>query len=937
MQWRKPAVAGLLLIILCCISLPAAADEFDGLPITRIVMKDDRGVVWPDAANLLPLAQVKVGDPFSRDAVRRGIGYIYLKRLFRDVRVDAFHEDGGVRLEYTLFPVTIVDRIVLRGNHCLGDREVLAALPGVEGRELREEAFPDLRTNIQTRYQDDGFYNALVNFRVEPTKTPYRADLYVYITEPKRTVIEDVRFLGNTVFSPDELLEVMKNRPGRPLLTNVLLDDDLQAIRKKYADAGYPSAKTGPVNLRFRDDHASIEIGGTEGTKVITSFTGNEEFSDEKLRDMLLIWSEHDISDTVVQSSVDKIRNAYRDKGYADAAVEVRRTEGQGAVNLAFTIHEGPRVLVDDIRVKGNRAFSAKEIRAMMATQVTHWYTTATHLFSTRTDYYREDVLDNDVGVINDRYVADGYLSAEVNRTVLRSADGRKATIVITVDEGTQTVTGKVTFAGNVALGDRELRDLLKLRTGMPFDEQVMDEDRYRIVKRYADKGYLYARVDAEKRPVPATDQPAPSSAVMDVVYRIVEDQQVRMGTVVLRGNLYTKDYVILRELQPATGQPYNYEAILKSQLRVYRYGYFSQAKFEPVHPFEKEAVKDMVFTVEERPAGSVEFGVGYGNLDRLRGFLEVSHRNIEGTGRYASIRLEGSDILQRAALTIQEPWFMGFRNVDGRFLLAWSDSKRINQDTRQIYYQTRKSTASYGIERTDGGLKSSLTYQFENVTNYNVLVAAELTPEDTGNVLISSLSPAVVWDLRDDPFNPTRGSVHGATLKEAMKPLGSDADFSKATVQTTWYFPAAERTVLALSSRAGMAWPHRDTVEVPLHERFYLGGGTTVRGYTQDSVGPQGLDAQGNKVPTGGNSMVQLNAETRMNAAGGSGIVFFVDAGNVWVDRHIRLDDLRASYGAGLRYATPVGPLRLDYGQKIHRRPGESPGELHFSIGQAF
>ena len=423
----------------------------------------------------------------------------------------------------------------------------------------------------------------------------------------------------------------------------------------------------------------------------------------------------------------------------------------------------------------------------------------------------------------------------------------------------------------------------------------------------------------------------------MNVRFRVAEDQRVTMGKVILRGNVTTRDHVILRELEPRTGEPYNYESILKSQQRIYRYGYFSYAKFEPVHPYEKESTKDMLFTVEERPAGAVEFGVGYGTLDRLRGFVEVSHRNIWGTARYASLRFEASDILKRAAFTFKEPWFLGYRYLESKFILALSDSKNINERTREIYYQTKKASASYGVERYYEDLRVSLTYQYENVDNYNVQPAAELTPEDSGRVLISSLNPAVILDKRDDPFNPTKGSLHGLNIKEALKELGSEADFTKVTVQTTWYLPVAVRTVFALSGRAGMGWPHHETLEIPLHERFYLGGSTTVRGYTQDSVGPYNLNASGDRVPTGGSSMVQLNAEIRLNMTGGSGFVVFTDAGNVWVDQSIRMDDLRASYGAGFRYHTPVGPLRVDYGQKINRKSGESPGELHFSIGQAF
>jgi outer membrane protein insertion porin family len=532
-----------------------------------------------------------------------------------------------------------------------------------------------------------------------------------------------------------------------------------------------------------------------------------------------------------------------------------------------------------------------------------------------------------------------------VKQTVIRTGDGGRASIGLTIVEGRQTLTGNITFEGNVALTAAELAAALTMKPAAPFSDRLLEEDRYRVLSLYSARGYLYARVEAEKTPV-FPDEAAGRSGraegvvvpeVMNIRFRVAEDQRVTIGKTILRGNVATRDNVILRELEPRTGEPYNYESILKSQQRVYRYGYFNLAKFEPVHPNEKEYVKDMLFTVEERPAGAVEFGVGYGTLDRLRGFVEISHRNLFGTARYASMRIEASDILERAAFAFQEPWFMGRRYLDSRFLLAWSDSKRLNEETRDVYYQTRKSTTSYGVERTKDGFKVSLTYQYENVENYNVQPEAELSPEDSGRVLISSLNPAIILDKRDDPFNPHRGGIHGLNIKEAMNFIGSKADFTKVTVQSTWYLPLAENTITALSARAGMGWPHQETLEVPLHERFYLGGSTTVRGFTQDAVGPSNLDASGNAIPTGGSSMIQLNAELRLNTAEGGGVVIFTDAGNVWVDQRIRLHDLRASYGAGLRYHTPVGPLRIDYGQKINRRPGESPGELHFNIGHAF
>jgi outer membrane protein insertion porin family len=663
-----------------------------------------------------------------------------------------------------------------------------------------------------------------------------------------------------------------------------------------------------------------------------------EEQCAEHFRDMLLIWSEHELSDTVIESSMDKIRNVYRDLGFADAKVEVKKTEGPGTLGLAFSVQEGRQVSVSAVGVEGNTVFTARQIKAMMSTQESGWL---------RSRPYREDLLEKDADIITEQYVAAGYLAANVKRTVTRTSDGSKAAVALKITEGRKTLMGNVSFEGNTAIAGKELAGVLKLKAAAPFSERLLEEDRYRVLSLYSAKGYLYARIEVERRTASAEETTSPEGKngaavdagpeIVNVRYRIAEDRQVVVGKVILRGNVNTRDAVILRELEPRTGEPYSYEALLKSQQRVYRYGYFSLAKFEPVHPNEKEYVKDMLFTVEERPAGAVEFGAGYGTLDRLRGFVELSHRNLWGTARFASLRFEGSDILRRDAFTFQEPWFLGQRNLESKFILARSDSKRINEQSREIYYQTRKTTASYGVEHAYEGFRTSLTCQYENVENYNVQPAAELTPDDSGRVLISSLSPAIILDKRNDPFNPTQGSLHGVNIKEAMSVLNSKTEFTKATVQSTWYLPAADYLVIALSGRAGMGWPHRDTRDVPLHERFYLGGGTTVRGFTQDSVGPYKIGTSGDRVPTGGSGMVQFNAEARLSSSGGSGFVVFTDAGNVWVDQAIRLNDLRASYGAGFRYHTPVGPLRIDYGQKINRQPGESPGELHFNIGQAF
>jgi outer membrane protein insertion porin family len=910
-------LAGCAFVLLLITPAYPSPASYSGLTITRIDIKDDLGGPRPEPGQVLPLIMVKPGDHLTGPAIRDGIATLYLKGIFKDIRVEAFPDNDGVRLEYIVTPITIVDEIAIHGNSAVLTGKIQDALAGIEGRELRDEKLSSVKSDLLALYQAEGFYDATVAFRSTPLKEPHRVALHVDIDEARPTRIAEITFSGNTVFSDKDLRKVMKSKKGSRLRREILLDADMEAILNKYSDKGYPAAKPGPVDISFRDNEAFVHVQGNEGPLVTVGFTGNREFSSGKLRQTLLIWSEHDFSDSVIDSSMDKIKSLYREKGYADVTMDVKKSGQQDRIDLEFTVHEGPRVIMKGIAIRGNTAFTAKEIKKQMALRESGWF---------KSRPFREDLLGDDVEHLRNRYLDAGYLSAAVNQNTVRSGDKQAAVVNLEIIEGPQTWAGDISFEGNSAFTTAELLDKMSLKQGAPFNERLVDEDKYRILMMYSNKAYLYARVDVEKTPRDVT---------VDVHYRITEDLPVSIGKIILRGNVRTRDDVIMRELLVKPGDTYNYGAILKSQQRIYRFGYFRLARFDPVHPGEKEYITDMLFTVEERPAGAMEFGVGYGDLDRLRGFAEVSYRNLWGTARYSSVRYEQSDILKRAIFNFQQPWFLG-RNLENKFSLVWSDSERLNSDTREIYYKTRKTVASFGVEKTYENLKPSLTYQFENVVNYDVLQAAQLTPEDSGRVLVSSLSPALIWDLRDDVFNPRKGALYGIVLKEALRELGSQADFSKLTVQGSWFLPI-ETTVVALSARAGMAWPFRDTAEVPIHERFYVGGSTTVRGFRQDAVGPSVVGPDGEPIPTGGSSMAVLNLELRVNPGEGFGVVFFSDAGNVWPGQEINEKNIRSSFGAGIRYGTPVGPLRIDYGQKIHKLPGESPGELHFNIGNTF
>ncbi|MFQ3574777.1 MAG: outer membrane protein assembly factor, partial [Thermodesulfovibrionales bacterium] len=253
--------------------------------------------------------------------------------------------------------------------------------------------------------------------------------------------------------------------------------------------------------------------------------------------------------------------------------------------------------------------------------------------------------------------------------------------------------------------------------------------------------------------------------------------------------------------------------------------------------------------------------------------------------------------------------------------------------DTREVRYRLKRTTASLGIDRRLAKeFNVEFYYDFSVVNTFDVKPDIIITREDTGTLIISALRTGFIYDTRDSPFEPTEGMLAGITAKFATSLLLSETDFAKLSFYINKYLALSKNMVFAGSLRGGIARGLKNTQELPLVERFFLGGRTTVRGYEQDMLGPKGSDGN----PIGGNLFSMANLELRTNVGKGLGIVTFLDAGNVW-QTTANMSTIRYTTGLGLRYNTPVGPFRIDYGYKLNRQKGESKGEIHFSLGHAF
>jgi outer membrane protein insertion porin family len=535
---------------------------------------------------------------------------------------------------------------------------------------------------------------------------------------------------------------------------------------------------------------------------------------------------------------------------------------------------------------------------------------------------FNSDELSVDLERIREFYASLGYIHASVLRPDIRITD-QWATIDIRVHEGERILIESIDFQGVKNLKKEELRAALKIQENAPYNEIDIAESRRRILTRYREYGFNDVEVEVERELMPAAAR---------LTFLVREGRPYYFGKTVVSGNQKTKFPVLERELRYKEGMILNPARIAEARQRLYKLGLFSSVEFQEIK--REDDTVDVSVHVQEARAGAIEFGFGYDEYEEFRGFIGVSYKNLWGMNRQASLRTEVSTLSTRVVLNFREPWLFR-RELEGRAFLLWEDREEKNIDTGETLYNVEKYSASAGVEkRLSDKITVNFFYEFSFTDTTDVQPDIVLSRDDVGTLAISSVIPGFIYDTRDNPFDPSNGFFAGMTVKTASDIILSETDFVKIAGRANSYRRLTRWLVAAVSFRGGSAVELGDTNELPLVERFFLGGRNTVRGYDQDTLGPKGED--GNQ--TGGNAFLQTNLELRTRVYKGWKIVPFLDGGNVWQrNRDVDLSEMKFSAGLGLRYTTPVGPLRLDYGFKLDREPGESKGEFHFSIGHAF
>jgi outer membrane protein assembly complex protein YaeT len=514
--------------------------------------------------------------------------------------------------------------------------------------------------------------------------------------------------------------------------------------------------------------------------------------------------------------------------------------------------------------------------------------------------------------------------------------------IAIAVDEGPRTLVEAVALAGTIPPplpAAAALVEALPLRPKQPLNKEDFDRSKALLLTRLHDAGYARAQV------VPRTEVDSEQHTA-SVTFTLVPGAETVFGRIAIQGAQQVEEQAIRHQLTIHEGQRASDKALAASADAIYNLGMFQAVTPRALNPEAADEPLDVAFEVIERKPHSLQFGIGYSSTEGFRTQVEWTHRNLFGGAQQLSLLTRYSGIEQRGAVTLRLPYFLAARTSFTQTLFArneqevgFSTSGGIfgvsgeAQPAFDLFSVGTESRVEHRFTETLSGVVG-LNFSYNDFSNVNqaALTAVEQDIAKDNTLLVQFLE--VQHNTSNSLLNPTRGMVLRGRIDHSTSALISDVSFVKLVLEARHYLPLSSRLLLATRLELGGIEPYGATSEVPFNVRFFAGGPGSVRGFQLNRLGP--LNADGD--PIGGMSLIEGSAELRFPLFGDFGAVLFVDFGNVFASSFTyRLGDLRYAVGPGLRYNTPVGPLRLDLGVIVDRRPGEDFGRIEFSIGQAF
>ncbi len=759
-----------------------------------------------------------------------------------------------------------------------------------------------------------GSLTDLENFKEEAGKRLARAVL-------AREMVAEVRIKGNVRMDEEAILAVTSLKPGDPFDPRKLRED-LKAIFK----LGY-----------FDDVRADIEEGpeGLVITYIVREkpvvkrivYEGNKAIKEGDLQKITELKPYTILNLNKINEAAEKIELLYRERGYYDAKVEplVKMLNPREA-KVIFKIKEGKKAYIKKIKFEGNKAFSDKELKKLLEISEKSplsWikkiktYVTG----GVEPGAYSYGGLYRSLGKIVTYYQNHGYMDVRVGEPRIKRK-GEWIYITIPIEEGPRYKVGRVDIEQDLFKDKNFLLKQLELPKKEYFNREALRRDIMKLTDLFADKGYAYAKVE----PKIEKDEKA---HIVNITFAVDKGPLVYVNRIEITGNTRTRDKVIRRELLIVEQRPFSATRLKKSEGRLRRLGYFDDVSIS-TEKGVREDLMDVHVKVKERPTGSFSIGAGYSSVDKVILMGEISQRNLFGKGQILSFQGLFGARTTRYSLSFTEPYFRDSRLSLGLNLYDWEreydDYTRDSQGfgIRFGYLLTPNTRVFFGYRYDDSDLTDYYYY------------ASKIIRESADIHITSSVELGLNRDTRNHFFDPTRGTTLNLVYEHAGGFLGGDSAFEKITCTGSIYFPVIKDLVGHVRVGVGYVTEGKGG-KLPVYEKFYLGGIDSVRGYRFGDISPKDPET-GERI--GGERMAFVQTEAifpLVKSMGLKGVIFF-DMGNVWgEDVGYRFSDVRKSVGLGIRWLSPMGPLRIEWGYNIDAQADEDKSNWNFRMGGQF
>jgi outer membrane protein insertion porin family len=963
----------------------SALARYEGRVVRQV---DFRGLAATDNAMLRRLVPIRENEPLTREDLQQSLRTLYATGLFASLEAEADTVPGGIALTYVVKENYFNGQIRVQGLKDNGSPRPgdLINATRIDLGELFSE--DDVQSGLQRMKKvlaDYGYYEATVTYQLTPHENSRQMDVTFLVDQGPIARVGTVTIHDDTGIDPARIQKITKLKSGSKVSVDHL-SRAMERLRNYYQKNDHLEAQVRLASRDYHDDTNKLDYNFSvdEGAKVVITAQG-EKISQRQLKKLIPVYQENTVDEDLLNEGRRNLRTYMQTKGYFDAAVDVARKQDpeRDLVNIVYTINPGERHKLAAVEVTGNRYFTTATIRERLTITPSTWVE--------QTGRFSQKMLTDDVASIKALYFNNGFMAVKIDTELISDYDSKKENIAvkIKIDEGPQTRVGDLQLTGNNSFGTDTLESFLTNLPGQPYSEANLINDRDAITLFYYNNGYPDVQFEA----IPTLM--AGDGLRENLVYKITEGGKVDVDRVVVTGLEYTRPYIVDRQLRIHDGDPLSQASMINSQRRLYNLGIFNEVNTAVQNPDGQVPQKDVLFDLTEakrwtfRYGGGIEFATG--NLPSTsnpqgktgvspNGVLEITRLNMFGKDQTLTMRFRLGLLTRRGLISYDAPRL--FRRENWRV-------------TFSAFYDNTADVNTFASERLEGSVQLEqrysrfttllyrMSYERLRVDPNSLVIDPNLIPLYSQPVLVAIPSFTYIRDRRDSPIESTRGSYTAWDMGIATSALGSQSNFTRTLLDNSSYYTIKKKWVLARRTQIGIERPYgknfygtgNPETAIPLPELFFAGGSNSLRGFSINQAGPRDPDSG---YSIGGQGLFVNNLELRTPPVelpiigGGVSFVFFHDMGNVFSAANEILSGITRihqpsladcapaastvpcnfSYnpqaiGTGVRYKTPIGPIRLDLSYNFNptRYPIREEDRVtslrhinfFFSIGQTF